>query len=753
MRSLISIMVITVLVLAMPAHSAQSKEGMIPAADGDRDIQRVMVFDGSGVHDIGELLLHTGNWGVFGSYPNTSFPVSEFPSAEWPAGSGVEHLYISGIWIGSRMGGIPAVSTSAFEMEFRPTDSPVDIIYESFEGAPGGMRLPSPLADDDGDGLIDEDWLNGRDDDGDGLIDEDFAAISRQMFSSWYTDDQPGITEIYPEHEPLHVMVRQESYQWTDPRFDDFVGIRFTVTNTGSELLDRFYFGFMMDGDIGRRGDGSYWTDDAAGSWEGIRCTELGPASISMGYMYDADGDGGETTSYFGAMFLGHLTDSEGTAAPSRVGMTSFQIFSGDQPYENGGDPVNDFERYEAMAIRSKDRDRSTPGDYRILVSTGPFSLFPGETLEFHMGLVAGDGLEGLLDNAAMCQVLFNGMWFDVDDDPTTGVNGRETPVPGPVCGIDPDPCDDDHNLFCAARGEIMWINADCALEQEYKEYCSYTDLEKHLYMTGIEGRETRLNWLSQWSPTLQGTIDIKPGTCRNPFNIKNFEFTGSGNPNKGGVMPVAVLGGEGFDVSGIDVSTIRLNGVAPLGRGRSYCDVAGPGVSDGICHCSEEGPDGFDDLLLKFSNQEIAASRVLRSIPEPGDVWTLIMTGELEDGTGFQAFDCVTFVGEPPGLDKPDRPSDLSLRSGIANATPNPFNPSATIAFKLKKSGHVSLQIFDAAGRLIRTLVDDTRPAGSYEVVWNGLDDKGTSVTSGIYFCRFSDGQVLETRKMVLMR
>ncbi|HSG27383.1 MAG TPA: FlgD immunoglobulin-like domain containing protein, partial [Candidatus Krumholzibacterium sp.] len=166
-----------------------------------------------------------------------------------------------------------------------------------------------------------------------------------------------------------------------------------------------------------------------------------------------------------------------------------------------------------------------------------------------------------------------------------------------------------------------------------------------------------------------------------------------------------------------------------------------------------EEGPDGFDDLLLKFSNQDIAASRVIRSIPEPGDVWTLMLTGEFEDGTGFQAFDCVTFVGEPPGLDKPDRPTDLGLRSGIASATPNPFNPTATIAFNLKKSGRVSLQIYDAAGRLIRTLVDDTRPAGSYEVVWNGLDDKGTSVTSGIYFCRFSDGDVLETKKMVLMR
>ena len=759
MRSRISLTVILVLIFTLPADFAQAMEDDRPLSDGNRDNLGIFVFDGSGVHDIGELLLHTGNWGIFGSYPSSMLPVSEFPSAEWPAGSGVEHLYISGLWIGATKGTtivdqVPYVSTAAYQMEFMPTDDAIDIIYNSFEGAPGGIRLPSPGADDDGDGMIDEDWLDGHDNDGDGLIDEDFAAISPQMFSSWYTDNMPNITTIYPEHEPLDIMVRQETYQWDDERFDDFVGVTFTVTNIGSDLLDHFHFGFFMDGDIGRRGAGQYWDDDAAGSWQGYRCTELGPVHISMGYMYDADGDGGSTTSYIGAMILGHLIDSENTHLPDRVGMTSFRIFTGDQqPYENGGDPTNDFERFDAMSRASIDRNRDTPGDYRILISTGQFSLFPGQTLVFHVGLVAGDGLEGLLDNAAMCQRLFDGMWFDYDGNPTTGINRRETPLHGPVYSIDPDLCDDDDRLLAAARGEILWINADCVLEEEYKEFCSYDEVDSLLFRTGVAGRETHVNWISEWSPVSAGTLDIKPGTCKNPFNIKNFEFLMSGNPNAGGKMPVAILGGEGFDVTDIDISTIRLNGVAPLSKGQSFCDVAGPGEDDGPCHCATEGPDGYTDLLLKFSNQEIAGTRLILSIPQPGEVWTLTMTGEFDDGTEFQFSDCVTLVGEPPNFDKPDRPSLLTGETRLMSASPNPFNPATTIAFELASPGQVSITVYDVSGRMIRSLVNSHLSSGMHEVTWNGRDRSGATAASGVYFYRLVAGEILQTRKMVLLR
>jgi hypothetical protein len=163
----------------------------------NREPSRVLVLTGENVHNVGELHMHVGNWGMFGSWPGSGQSFSEAPSAQWPAGSGVEYLYQAGLWVGAMKGGVPAVSTattprSPVEIEFRPTQDPVDIIYRSAEGAMGGNRLPSPTADDDGDGVVDEDWLNGHDDDMDGRIDEDFSAVSKQMFSCWYTDDQPS---------------------------------------------------------------------------------------------------------------------------------------------------------------------------------------------------------------------------------------------------------------------------------------------------------------------------------------------------------------------------------------------------------------------------------------------------------------------------------------------------------------------------------------------------------------------------------
>ncbi len=755
MRSLFSLSIIFVLILVLPADSAQAREQERLVKDGERDNLGVFVFNGSGVHDIGELLLHTGNWGIFGSYPSSSWPVSQFPSAEWPAGSGVEHLYISGIWIGVIKDGLPHVSTSAFEIEFRPTDDPVDIIYNSYEGAPGGNRLPSPLADDDGDGLMDEDWLDGHDNDGDGLVDEDFAAVSPQMFSSWCTDNQPGITGIYPAHEPLDILVRQETYQWDDDRFDDFVGVKFTVTNIGDEILEDIFFGMFVDGDVGRRRDGAYWENDAAGYWQGVRCTDLGPVSLSMAYTYDALEVVGKVTSYYGTMIMGHPVDPLGMTAPKSVGAISFQVFSGDQPYENGGDPVNDFQRYESMSRAIFDRNTNVPRDHRTLMSTGPFaSLEPGESFVFYVGLVAGDGLGGLLENASYGQRLFDGMWLDVDGDPMTGIDRRETPIYGPAQGVVIDACrlelSDPIDIL---EGETVWINADCEREDCYKELCGYTEEDSLVFRTGVDGRETQVHWMLEQPPLEVRALDIKPGTCTNPFNIKLFDFLASGNRKKGGALPVAILGGEGFDVMDIDISTIRLQGVAPLSQGQSFCDVAGPGDEEEGCNCTVEGPDGHTDLLLKFSNQEIAATRIICSIPVPGEKWILTMTGELEDGTAFQASDCVTFVGEPLKIDKPDRPNMLASETRLMTASPNPFNPATTIEFEIAEPGIASLRVYDVSGRMIRNLVDGPLPAGMHEVMWNGRDENGAMVTSGVYFYRLSAGEIVQTRKMVLLR
>ena len=373
---------------ALYAHidSPSGKKGSGP--------QRVRVQDGSTVHNVGELQMHVGNWGIFGSRPGDSPPYSEAPSAQWPAGSSTEYLFVAGLWVGALKAGVPAVSTAAFDDEFRPTPDARDIMYRAAEGSPGGDRLPSRTADDDRDGHMDEDWLNGRDDDGDGAIDEDFGAISKQMFSCQYTDDQPVSAQVFPEHNPLHVHVRQESYQWEEDRYDDFVGAQFWITNIGNDVLTDVCIGFFADGDAGSRDTPNYFEDDATGRvGVPVWCADLGPVSMDIAYVYDADGDDGRTPGYLGVLFLGHTTDPNGEFAPRSVGIATYANFSGRQSFEDGGDPANDFQRYELLSKRTIDRDATIPRDYRMLMAAGPFAeLLPGSTLVFQTAFAIATG-------------------------------------------------------------------------------------------------------------------------------------------------------------------------------------------------------------------------------------------------------------------------------------------------------------------------------------------------------------------------
>jgi hypothetical protein len=88
-----------------------------------------------------------------------------------------------------------------------------------------------------------------------------------------------------------------------------------------------------------------------------------------------------------------------------------------------------------------------------------------------------------------------------------------------------------------------------------------------------------------------------------------------------------------------------------------------------------------------------------------------------------------------------------------LAQNYPNPFNPSTTIVFGLKTEGFVTLSIYDAAGRLIAELINESRPAGQYSAVWNGKVQNGSSAASGVYFYKLMIGEFLETRKMILLR
>ena len=124
--------------------------------------------------------------------------------------------------------------------------------------------------------------------------------------------------------------------------------------------------------------------------------------------------------------------------------------------------------------------------------------------------------------------------------------------------------------------------------------------------------------------------IDIKPTSCPNPLNVRNQ-----------GVLPVAILGSENFDIGMIDVSSIRLADVAPIRS--SIEDVSIPSEGD-ECECTEEGPDGYLDLTLKFNTQDIvdALGEVVN-----GETLVLTLTGELSDGRALEGTDCVRILNK----------------------------------------------------------------------------------------------------------
>lgn len=84
----------------------------------------------------------------------------------------------------------------------------------------------------------------------------------------------------------------------------------------------------------------------------------------------------------------------------------------------------------------------------------------------------------------------------------------------------------------------------------------------------------------------------------------------------------------------------------------------------------------------------------------------------------------------------------------------PNPFNPTTSIRFSLAEQTRVTLKIYDVAGRFVRTLVDETKSAGEiHTAVWDGRDDSGAPVSTGVYFYQLVAKNYTETQRMVLLK
>ena len=318
-----------------------------------------------------------------------------------------------------------------------------------------------------------------------------------------------------------------------------------------------------------------------------------------------------------------------------------------------------------------------------------------------------------------------------------------------------------------------------------YSHYCDY--------IVGAQNANGSWNGYSNWTGALCAgwyinilnaveierevivSLDIKPTSCPNPLNT-----------NSKGVLPVAILGKETFDVTSIDPSTVMLEGVAPIRY--NYEDVATPfDIDPELCDCHELGPDGWMDMTLKFKTQDIVEilegmnndvfvprTELLNGDSDRGDFALSVgpreyvrlhITGMLNDGREFRGVDCVRVMWHTKGgpeepstsaggspEDAPDEPPPPTTRTALEVVYGGAFGSGASINFALTEPGYVNLSIYDVAGRKVRTLVSESKPGGIHSAHWNGKSDEGVPAARGVYFIKLTAPGIEKTTKMLIM-
>jgi subtilisin-like proprotein convertase family protein len=180
---------------------------------------------------------------------------------------------------------------------------------------------------------------------------------------------------------------------------------------------------------------------------------------------------------------------------------------------------------------------------------------------------------------------------------------------------------------------------------------------------------------------------------------------------------------------------TVELT--SPAGTSVVLHDGTGSSADDIVGNWPEtltvDGPGSLDDLLGE---------------PIAGD-WTLHVVDGVGGDTGtLHAWGLNLMI--PAAVTAADAAPAVTR---LVGNHPNPFNPQTTVAFDLARGGRVDVGIYDLRGRRVRQLVAGEMPAGRHTVRWDGRDDGGRAVASGVYLCRLTTPDAGHMRKLTLVR
>ncbi len=765
------------------------------------------INDRGPVLNAGAFALRITNAGILGNafyVPGLSFD----PSLEFPKGSGHECLNHAELWVGgvtpdgqTRVSGGPM-------LEWRPTLDPYDHVRIVSAGDPGTRRF----FDDDGDGKVDEEILNGKDDDGDGLIDEDLGLFSQQLAAADYTDDRPeAVNYGYPNgesHVPLGLSVHQEAYAWSVPGYDRIAGLQFTISNHGLQTLRQLYVGLYADLDSRDRNDPAGHLNDRIVPVTFRRSISHGTTvpviavaepvvkscitRIARTVPALVDGRAGSGLPAVALLPLGHTLDpfaqfAEHEPGPAAVPAHApaeesfrFSIFRQDQPPGQGGPPALDPDRYAALAGAYPVARQDQTGDYAVLLSCGPFPLLePGRSIDFAVAFVVGETPESLAVSMGNAAFVYDGLRRNVLPDSTgplaqlwysgaTGINGHEVclePPPGITFTADPH-CPDKFvsGGYRGVRSGLPPTTPPETITETYAHgHCIWTDADCD-GCSGNNGEETVAHWLDP------GTVPPSPS-----FHVAagdhGIRISWDNTPE--------ILVGQGIVAPGCNFSGYRIYKLSTWQREAEVPPTEQWDMLKGF------GTDTLNDQLplAGITDSSLASDRLLDGVPhfrigrysyedrrvQNGFSYIYAVTSVAERHYAAGGVDYWILLESPLGapLDSIVTPHFAAQEaSGHVWVVPDPYRARAPwerppvpgdvftrhIDFCGLPRVRCTISIYTVAGDLVAQL-DHDGSSGDGQAPWNLISRNGQDIESGIYLFTVESALGHQVGRFVVIR
>jgi len=537
---------------------------------------------------------------------------------------------------------------------------------------------------------------------------------------------------------PLGLEIVQQSYAFDISSYDDFVILRYILKNSTSSQMAGVYLGFYLDWDI-------VAFSANAGGWE-----------ASDGFAWMAYNNGLALSNFRGVKVVGGTTTTALTArADSLVrypdnGSTEHDGFTEQEKYSSLADGFGSGSTY-----------MNTRLDLLQLVSAGPLTIDPGQVDTIAFALLAGNSLADITAAAEAAQFAYDCLITGAD-------SGQLT-----VESILPQPGKEQDILITQKPFQIQF--------NQPVQYNTLTDnvsfrsfkgdnfpnliYDPRYYLLFVDNSSDYLMPLDTIEMILERGILDTVGYPLDRRYVDTF-YTGAavfpGDANNDGVvderdiLPMGLYwGNEGpqradsADISwGMKPAHVFVPGSRWTPLASVYADADGLGSVDAldICAVTENWAQTHpaahtgDNSLVDIA---VALKRFEKNVPR--QMYAALIDCPESEGKENVMKMFESLLGEPD--------ENLPMTYQLYQNYPNPFNPYTTINFYLPQGGRVTLSIYNIMGQKVAVLLDGYLERGHGKTIWDGVDQSGKPVATGIYFYRLESDQTSITKRMLLLK